>query len=490
MRACLDRRLLLLFVVLSGVSLGGYLIASALTYRIGFPLDDAWIHQAYARNLALLGEWSFLPGKPSAGSTSPLWAGLLAVGHLLRLGPYAWTFLLGWITLAGMGVAGCWAVRTYLPEKLRWAPWVGAALIFEWHMVWAAGSGMETLLTAVLFVLALIWLALPRSDPLQLGMLIGLGAWLRPDAITLLGPLALVIYFRGPDLAARLQAGFRALLGFSLFFLPYLGFNRVLAGAIWPNTFYAKQAEYALLQLIPYWLRYLTQARLPLVGAGLLLLPGFLRFVFLAWRRRQWAWLAGVVWWLGYVGIYAWRLPVAYQHGRYLMPAMPVFFLWGAAGMIELLQLGSPVFGRRVASRVWASATLLLLVGFWFLGARSYARDTAFIETEMVAAAGWIAEEAPADALIAAHDIGAIGYFGGRDLLDMAGLVSPDVIPFIRDEVALSQHLDENQVTLLVTFPSWYPYLTRSLDPIYVTLGEYGPALGQENMAIYVWDDG
>ena len=45
-----------------------------------------------------------------------------------------------------------------------------------------------------------------------------------------------------------------------------------------------------------------------------------------------------------------------------------------------------------------------------------------------------MAHNTPPDALIAAHDIGAVGYFGQRRLLDLAGLVSPEVIPFIRDE--------------------------------------------------------
>jgi hypothetical protein len=28
-----------------------YLLTSRFTYGIGFPLDDSWIHQTYARNL-------------------------------------------------------------------------------------------------------------------------------------------------------------------------------------------------------------------------------------------------------------------------------------------------------------------------------------------------------------------------------------------------------------------------------------------------------
>src|SRR5690554_1561411 len=76
-----------------------YLHMSALTFRVGFPLDDSWIHLTYARNLAEHREWAFQPGQPSAGSTAPLWTVLLSMGFLLGLAPYVWTFLVGWIVL-------------------------------------------------------------------------------------------------------------------------------------------------------------------------------------------------------------------------------------------------------------------------------------------------------------------------------------------------------------------------------------------------------
>src|SRR5919109_256849 len=72
-----------------------YLIVSARIYRLGFPLDDAWIHLTYARNIAERGEWSFRLGERSAGSTSPLWTALLSLGFLLNLAPYVWTYLVG-----------------------------------------------------------------------------------------------------------------------------------------------------------------------------------------------------------------------------------------------------------------------------------------------------------------------------------------------------------------------------------------------------------
>ena len=65
--------------------------------------------------------------------------------------------------------------------------------------------------------------------------------------------------------------------GFALFFLPYLFFNLQIQGSLWPNTFYAKQAEYAALQERSLALRVLDELSLPLIGAGMLLLPGFIR---------------------------------------------------------------------------------------------------------------------------------------------------------------------------------------------------------------------
>ena len=105
----------------------------------------------------------------------------------------------------------------------------------------------------------------------------------------------------------------------------------------------------------------------------------------------------------------------------------------------------------------------------------------------MVTTARWVSANLPPSALVAAHDIGALGYFGGHNLVDLAGLVSPEVIPFLRDEKRIAAYLDKNQVDYLVSFPSWYPSLTQGLRPIFTTGAPYAPALGADNMAVYSW---
>src|SRR5215213_10867890 len=110
-----------------------FLIVSAWTFGIGFPLDDAWIHLTYARNLAQHGEWAFRLGERSAGSTSPIWTALLSIGFLINLAPYAWTYLMGWVVLTLLAVCAEKTGRQLVPAYNSRIPWVGLFFVFAWH---------------------------------------------------------------------------------------------------------------------------------------------------------------------------------------------------------------------------------------------------------------------------------------------------------------------------------------------------------------------
>jgi hypothetical protein len=105
----------------------------------------------------------------------------------------------------------------------------------------------------------------------------------------------------------------------------------------------------------------------------------------------------------------------------------------------------------------------------------------------MVDTARWVAANTPPGSRVAAHDIGALGYFGQRPLIDLAGLITPDVIPFIRDEQRLGQFLDKQQADYLVTFPAWYPRLVEGREVEYSGDQPYSSQLGGEHMRVYRW---
>ena len=479
------RSLVLALGAAIALSLTAYLVASLIRYRAGFPLDDAWIHQTYARNLVMYGTWAFSPGISSAGSTAPLWTILLTPAHLLHLSPLVWVVVLagGQLTLlAWLGIR--WLRKRQIRASGFWVLF----LLTEWHLLWAALSGMETLLFGIAALLMFVLLEEERLHPLWLGICVGVTVWIRPDAVTLFLPIGWSMLWSQQQTWKQKAVDILYIgVGFLALFLPYLAFNRSLSGEWWPSTFYAKQAEYAILRQQPLLRRLVDQFLLPLVGVGAVLLPGLLLTTVETIRRRHWRNLAGLLWVAAYLALYALRLPVLYQHGRYAMPVLPVFLLRGIEGMLTWIKPDDAQFWPRLLSRTWVVSAVAVQMVFLCIGAGAYSRDVAIIESEMVDTAVWIDSHLPDDALLAVHDIGAVGYYTEQPLLDLAGLVSPEVIPILRNEAALAAHLDEAGAAFLMTFPGWYPELVSRAEVIYTSEGNVSPQAGGENMSVYRW---
>ena len=481
-----DYRLWLLLTVTIGCLL--YLTFSKQVIGLGFPLDDAWIHQTYARNLYQTGKWIYSSQLVSGGSTSPLWSILLVVGHIIKT-PILWSYVLGLICLVCIASISEIIFQNVTNREEHSFPFFGLFVATEWHFLWASLSGMETLLFTLGIVLIFYLLLFHPQKPFWVGVVCGISIWVRPEALTFLGPSIFVlffIYFRSmPKFGSKLVG---LLSGFVLTFIPYLIFNYILAGSIFPNTFNAKRAEYLILLDMPLYSRVLELIKLPLIGSGVLLLPGFLYQFWKSIHDKNWYILSAYIWWGGIVLIYALNLPVVYQHGRYLIPSMVIFYLTSLIGVDSLvikLKKNSGIMKR--ISTVWLLCIVGVQLSFLALGAKTYANDVTIIETEMVASASWIAENTENDALIAAHDIGALGYYGDRRIVDLAGLIDPEVIPIIRDEQSLSEFMDDRGVDYLMTFPSWYPKLIQNKQIVFQTNAVYAPEAGRENMSVYIW---
>ncbi|MBI5960979.1 MAG: hypothetical protein HY866_19730 [Chloroflexi bacterium] len=499
-------------VALAGVIV--YVVASAVLHKVGFPLDDSWIHQTYGRNLAQRGEWAFVPGEPSVASTSPLFTVLLAVGYFLHLPFFVWTFALGALALAGTGWIGRRLGAIMFPKLPLAGLWTGLAMVITWHLVWAASSGMETILFCMLS-LALVWsgwrelVVHPSGDDprraFKRGLLTGvIGALLtlaRPEGAGLVGLTGLGVLLAWPYPRSRqgwwiyVAWGVGVAAAWLIVLAPYLALNYHIDGALLPNTAAAKQAEHAPIhQHWAVWERY-GRLLLPLFAGGLImLLPGILFGIYgiarqAAKKRADVLFLLPLAWAFVDLTAYTLRLPANYQHGRYVMPMLPHLLLYGVGGTLALVHAGRRQLIPRILSRSLALAAALITVGFWGIGARQYAQDVRIINTEMVDTARWVEKNLPPDELLAVHDIGALGYYAPRPIFDLAGLVSPEIVPIITDYQAVMGMMCERGVRYLMVLPDQRP---APLDdprlgaaPIFVTRAPYSPAAGGGNMTIY-----
>ena len=170
-----------------------YLGISFKFFGIGFPLDDSWIHQTYARNLVEYGGWFFIPGILSAGSTSPLWTLFLTPGHLFQTDFfYYWTFFISGILFIGSSIFFQKLFEKLIGKTTKY-PWAGFLFLFEWHLVWSVNSGMETVLF-IFIILSVFYYLLSKGDRnlWLLWILLGIVMFVRPDGLTLLGPFLLI----------------------------------------------------------------------------------------------------------------------------------------------------------------------------------------------------------------------------------------------------------------------------------------------------------
>ena len=220
----------------------------------GVPLDDAWIHFQFARNLARGDGLSFNPGQPTSGSTAPLWTVLLAATYAAggRF-PAAGQALSAVCYLTSL--AATYRLAKHLTGKSG-AAWIaGMVVATNGRMVWAGLSALETCLFATLSLLAIrAHLAdqAKRRWTWRTPMLFGLATLSRPEGYLLFGFALADIGLRALKSSDPWRVRWRRLpvlptMLFAAMVLPYLLFSLHTSGHLLPNTYHAK----ATLSLLP-----------------------------------------------------------------------------------------------------------------------------------------------------------------------------------------------------------------------------------------------
>jgi hypothetical protein len=496
------RRRDLIFIVLGSFSVLMYLAASPG----GFPLDDAWIHQTYARNLALKGYFTYAPPYlPSAGSTSPLYTLILSIGYRLNIPYFVWTNLVGATALCLIAILGARLAESLFPDLIRHRVglYTGLVCVLAWHLIWASVSGMETPIFCLwtLLLIKLAWDELGAEDHiaarLRRGAIFGgVGALLiatRPEGALLIGIIGLALVIARPQKTFRalLLWGCGAALGFGIAIAPYFALNYSLNHALLPNTAAAKQVEYSFLLRNGFIANFGMMLQPLLAGGQVLLIPGAIfALVLLIQRarsdRRAILFFVPIVWAFAHIALFAALLPTPYQHGRYVIPALPAFLSFSVGGLLAIAIRHWRSLWGRVFSRVLVLTTACLFAFFWWRGASIFGNDVSLIQSDMVKASQWLATNIPDDQILAVHDIGAVGYFAPRPILDIAGLVTPDIVPaigaFVKgDANAYKPYLREHgAVYLMVLENQWY---SPDADPDLCLL--YNANGGMGGMRIY-----
>jgi len=392
----------------------GLLVADGL--RPVPQLDDAYISYRYAANLAAGEGLVYNPGQRVEGFTSPLHtllvAGGIRAGAPAPLVGHALGVLGG---AAAIGLAYAYAA-VGLPRRRRLVAALAPCLVLASTPValWST-SGMETMLFAALVTGAL---ALGAAGRTGAAVTVAAAATLtRPEGGLVAAAILAPGILRGPRADRR---AWLAAAAFAGFVLAVTALRLAYYGQPLPNTFYAKVGGVSPWRGVRYLADFLR------AGPALLLLPAALAAARDA-RFRPGALLC--VLFAAYVVAVGGD---AFAHGRFLVPVLPALAALAARGVEEAFRI-----------RPWAGAAAaglaLLAIPWQLAGPPPFRWDRRAGIEQKVHARRAILEHMGRERarvlrrrggdvdLVAGAAIGSLGFYSGLRVVDVYGLVSPEI---------------------------------------------------------------
>ena len=474
----------------------------------GYVTDDTFIHLRYLENLLGRGEFSFNPGDPTYGATSPLWIFGLALLVKFGLGPITAAWVLGAVSGLILILAAD-AIIERMTFASRWKFALMLLIVSDvWFLRWTF-SGMETpLATALLVVLLLPLVSRRTRGPmwhryLTWGVGAGLAGLVRPEYLVMV-PLALpwllwFEYFRAGGMEgrtgrhkARPQGPLLACIsGWLLVVLPWLAYAWYSFGRVFPETASAKSAGFSLNPVA--WFPYLYRSVGILAVSQGVVWVGLILLIILILRRHQyleefqthvqfqddqamdpetdrvgtgpWSiWgpvaLVGIMVTWAMVLLGGLALRQVWVISRYVSPLTPVILLALSVVAEWLMQGVAVTVAIRKTGRtiILISVVITLVLNWWVFTDQVLPHAQQFpvgVRECYLEMGYWLRDNTPDDAVVAAVDIGALGYASDRRVLDLMGLVSPRVM-----ELGLEMGFEE-----MVTSGAWLELKTPSGEP-------------------------
>lgn len=394
----------------------------------GHELDDGLIYARYIQNLISGNGLVYNAGEYVNGLTSPLFA-------WLSLAP-AWLF--GDARHGAMLISVLAAMGTVVIFYRILILFIAERRIAALATLFAAGSGMtyinlgmETSLFT--FMVGLCFYLYFKDEFFPLGICVGLAILTRPEAVFLVPAMALNTW-----VYKRPWPDFRCYVAPTILVLAQFAFNGLYYGALLPSSGVAKISQGAMGHwgynsfLIGLGERLLNGFGLPrqMLVFGSHAVPVLLLILavcsLLLVQARQY--LLVSVTFLGlYTGFFA-GLNIPGQWWYYAIH-FTIFSTWVVLGIFWLhrqLKTGrqgifrNAFIGFFVLMLVWQGAINLVLHG-----------NT--VREDYRQFGLWIAENTPADASIALAEIGTVGWYSGRRIIDILGLVTSGNADFVAE---------------------------------------------------------
>jgi len=287
---------------------------------------------------------------------------------------------------------------------------------------------------------------------------------------------------------------------FLILVIPYPLFSKLYGGSFTPNT-YAGQGGY---------LRFLPDVNyLRIVGvyffrdnllSGILWLAGFVFFIFNIKKFRDLQKSGSIIfYWLFLLPIFSSVLiPNWRHHSRYTIPLIPFF----AIAVIFTLNF---LYNNYIKDKKFKFIKLKYLfyiilflnLPYYFVYAVNIGLNTSNINDQQVKIAHWVKENVNSNSGLAINDIGAIGYFTDNKIIDMAGLVTPELFQYRKLEIhegldSLQSLFKRNNVEYVIIYDHWFPdFLERRKDNLEFIKSEkliFNTICGGEEMKIYKYN--
>jgi len=422
--------------------------------------DDPFITYRYAENIAVGRGFVYNPGERVLSTTTPLFTMILAV--LVRI-PMAMPRMAVLLGAAGTALGGILLWDIARSMKTPWAGWAGLFL-YPSSSLMLSTLGSEMPLYVALCLASLAAYARRRYGPAALCAALAVLA--RPDGM--LAAAVLALHYAGTRARNR-EPGtpfWRPVVSPLLAFLGILMLWGLFAwnyfGSPLPVTLAAKLRQGDMAISRPFAAGFMDLVRDQTawndrLGAGLAILG----LVFLLWRARGWSPLVGwtilyfVVYYLSGVSEYFW----------YYAPLVPAFAALVGLGMEALARMAR-ADGRL---RKWMAAAVAM--GLVSLTAAQAVRSWSISRIpdprcRIYRAAGeWLASHVPARASVGMLEIGMIGYYARRPVVDFAGLIQPELNRRIQSrstyqDIALWA-VDHHPIDFLILHRGLFPALEQ-----------------------------